>query len=75
MTRVNCNDMDEVNEIITDTVREGLEEVCPKIEHVKKKEPWEKEKLKNLVKGLKTTKDPAEVRNKQNEEKERSEVL
>ena len=36
----NCNDMDELNEIMTDTVADELEEICPKIEHVKRKKPW-----------------------------------
>lgn len=36
--------MDELNEIMTDTVTDDLEEVCPKIEHVKKK-PWKDGKL------------------------------
>ena len=56
--------MEELNQIITATVTEVLEEVCPKIEHVKKKKPCEDEQLQNLVKGLKTLKDPEEVRNK-----------
>ena len=59
----NCNDMDELNEIMTDTVTDDLEEVCPKIEHVKKK-PWKDGKLQNLGKRLKTLKDPQEARNK-----------
>lgn len=63
--------MDELDEIITDTVKEGLEELsCSKIEHVKKKEPWEDEQSQNLVKGLKATKDSAEVRKRQNKIKE-----
>lgn len=37
LSGVNCNDMDELNEIKTDTVREGREEVCPKVEHVKRR--------------------------------------
>ena len=57
--------MDELNEIMTDTVTDDLEEVCPKIEHVKKK-PWKDGKLQNLGKRLKTLKDPEEARNKQN---------
>lgn len=62
--------MGELDEII-DTVREGLEELSSsKIEHVKKKEPWEDEQLQNLVKGLKATKDSAEVRKRQNKIKE-----
>lgn len=62
--------MGELDEII-DTVREGLEELsCSKIEHVKKKEPWEDEQLQNLVKGLKATKDSAEVRKRQDKIKE-----
>lgn len=45
LSGVNCNDMGELDEII-DTGREGLEELsCSKIEHVKKKEPWEDEQL------------------------------
>ena len=47
--------MDELNEIITEIVRNGLEEICPKIEPVKKKEPWEDEQLQELVNELNTT--------------------
>ena len=36
--------MDEPNDKITESVRNGLEEVCPKIEPVKKKEPWEEDR-------------------------------
>ena len=54
--------MDELNEIMTDTVTDDLEEVCPKIEHVKK--PWKDRKLQDLGKRLKTLKDPEEARNK-----------
>lgn len=55
--------MDELNEIMTDTVTDDLEEVCPKIEDVKKK-PWKDGKLQSLGKRLKTVKDPQEARNK-----------
>lgn len=37
--------MDELNEIMTDTVTDDLEEVCPKIEHVKKKKPLKDGKI------------------------------
>lgn len=37
--------MDELNEIMTDTVTDDLEEVCPKIEHVKKKPSLERQKI------------------------------
>ena len=42
---------------------------------MKKKEPWQDEQLQNIVKGLQTTKDPEEVRNKQNNIKKRSKEL
>ena len=68
------NNLDELNEIITETVRNGLEEVCPKIEHIKKKEPWEDEQLQQLVKELRTV-HCTKVRNKQSEIKERTKEL
>ena len=74
LKEVESNDLDELNEMITDAVKDGLEEICPKIDHIHKKEPWEDEALQQLMKELRTV-HPTEVRTKQQEIKERTKEL
>ena len=74
LNAVVSNDMDELNEKITESVRNGLEEICPKIEPLKKKEPWEDEQLQELVKKLNTT-APEDIREVQNRIKNKTKEL
>ena len=46
------NDVDELNNLIANTVKESAEEVCPKIRTAKKKEPWEDEVLQEMTRDL-----------------------
>ena len=57
LASIEIGDVNELNAFITTTVRECVNEVCPKLEVVKKREPWEDaeliEKMKNLCKRSK----------------------
>ena len=46
------NDIDELNDKITTIVRECVDDVCPKIDPIKKKEPWEDATLQQQMKEL-----------------------
>ena len=59
------NDVNELNEMISSTVKSCAEEVCPKINPLKKKEPWDDDLLQNQMKELYKCKDNKEVRKKQ----------
>ncbi|XP_033116857.1 uncharacterized protein LOC117116864 [Anneissia japonica] len=43
------DDVNKLNEIVVTKVRECADEVCPKLEAVKRKEPWDDEELKKLI--------------------------
>ena len=43
------SDINQVNEIITSTVKRNVENVCPTVEVTKKKEPWEDETMNQLM--------------------------
>ena len=45
-------DMNEINETIVSSIKRGLEEYCPKLVSLKKKEPWEDKILQQKVKEL-----------------------
>ena len=53
LTCLNQTDVDSLNDEIVDAVRRSAEEVCPPIEEMKKKEPWEDEELIQLVREMK----------------------
>ena len=49
---IDINDMNELNEKITSSVRECVENVCPKIDPHRKMEPWEYPELNQQMKHL-----------------------
>ena len=56
-------------------VRENVDEVCPKIQNTKKKEPWEDEQLQEMTKELRRTNDGEEIRRKQKLIRARRKIL
>ena len=69
------DDVDLLNEEIVSAVKEGMDEVCPKIEPKRKKEPWIDPALEDLTKELRRTTDDKVVRQKHKEIKERRKIL
>ena len=61
----NMNNVDEINEMITTTVKECIENVCPTITKVKKKEPWEDENLQKMISKLRKTSNHEQLRKQQ----------
>ena len=59
------NDVNELNDKIVEVVKESVQEVCPKMENSRKKEPWEDQALQEMTKDLRRTNDGKEVRRKQ----------
>ena len=53
-TKANISDL---NDHIVDVVRDSVEKICPRITEQKKKEPWENDELKQLIRGLNTCTD------------------
>ena len=51
-----------LNEKIVTTVKESVEEVCPKVDQIKKKEPWEDVTLQQELKKLHSCTDHKETR-------------
>ena len=64
-------DLDELNEEIVSAVRQGMEEVCPKIAPRRKKQPWKNAELENMVKKLSCTKNHRDMRKLQEEIKKK----
>ena len=75
LDNVDDQDMNELNEIITSNVRKGFEEVCPKLDQLKKKEPWEDEILQQKIKELRKMSSFKEARVLQKEIKNKSNEL
>ena len=75
LTCLNQTDVDSLNDEIVDAVRRSAEEVCPPIEEMKKKEPWEDEELIQLVREMKKCKDSKGVKLYQKKIKERRKRL
>ena len=69
------DDVDLLNEEIVSAVKEGMEEVSPKIEPKRKKEPWIDPTLEDLTKELRRTTNDRVVRQKHKEIKERRKIL
>ena len=67
---INIDDIDVLNEKITTTVKECVEEVCPKVDQIKKKEPWEDVTLQQELRELKSCTDYKETRKLQRKIKE-----
>ena len=69
------SDVNELNDLIVCTVRQSVEEVCPKVEEVKKKEPWEDNTLKEQIKNLRSCHDHTQIRRIQKDIKKRRTLL
>ena len=67
---INIDDIDVLNEKITTTVKECVEEVCPKVDQIKKKEPWVDVTLQQELRELKSCTDYKETRKLQRKIKE-----
>ena len=67
--------MDELNDAIVSSVKEGMESVCPTIEPRKKKEPWEDARLLEMMKDVKSCETHEAARTRQKEIKKRSAEL
>ena len=59
---LDIRDVNELNDAITTTVRECVEEVCPKLDKIKKKEPWEDAILQKRIKELRSCTQHDEIR-------------
>ena len=59
---LDIRDVNELNDAITTTVRECVEEVCPKLDKIKKKEPWEDAILLKRIKELRSCTQHDEIR-------------
>ena len=68
-------DVDEVNEKITSTVKGCVVEVCPKADTIKKKEPWEDIRLQERIKELRSCRDNKEIRKLQKKIKDTQKKL
>ena len=65
------NNINELNDMITTTVKKCVERVCPKIDPVRKRQPWEDETLNQQMKDLKKFHDRKERRKLQKSIKRR----
>ena len=74
-TNTEDTNVDELNEKITSNVRECVESVWPKINPIKKKEPWEDEELKDKIRELHRCKKTEDVRRIQKDLKKRRNQL
>lgn len=74
LENVDVQDMNTLNEMIASSVRQGRE-VCPKLDQLKKKEPWEDEILQQKVKELRKKTPYKEARVLLKEIKNRSNEL
>ena len=61
----NSDNIDELNEKITTTVRDCVEAVCPKLNPLKKLEPWADEDLQKMIKDLRVYSNHEDLRKKQ----------
>ena len=62
---MDVNTVEELNENNLHTVRACVDRVCPKIQTVRKKDPWEDDCLQKLMEEVKNCKQRVEVRKKQ----------
>ena len=72
---IETDDVNELNEKITSTVKLCADKVCPKINQVKKKEPWDDETLLNEMRNLSKCKNNKEIRKQQKNIKKRRNKL
>ena len=72
LQNITTEDIDELNDVIVLSVKEGMETVCPTLEPRKKKEPWEDVQLLEMMKDVKTCETHEAARNRQKEIKKRS---
>ena len=72
---IELSDIDELNEKIVSTVRQCVDAVCPTIDHVKKKQPWEDDKLQLMIKELRAQSSHTEMRKQQKAIKNRRQIL
>ena len=75
LTDLEIDDMNVLNEYITSTVRASMDEVCPKSDPVKKKQPWEDAELIQQMKDLRKRSKHQDVRNLQKAVKKRRNKL
>ena len=61
----NINDIDVLNEKITTSVRDCVEAVCPKLNPLKKLEPWADSELQTMIKELRVHINRTDLRKKQ----------
>ena len=69
------SDIDLLNEEIVSAVKDGMNEVCPKIEQKRKKVPWQDATLEHLTKELRKSCNNRDVRQVHKEIKKRRKVL
>ena len=69
------DEVNELNEKITTSVIACAEKVCPKANHVKKKELWDDDELLNEMKNLSKCKNDKEIRKQQKNIKKRRNKL
>ena len=70
LSTVEANDVDTLNSAIVAAVRQSAEEVCPLLDVVQKKEPWEDAHLQELVDKVKKCKSKDDVKTYQKRVKE-----
>ena len=67
LVNLECLDINDLNEKIATSVRSSTEDVCPKVDQVKKKEPWDDAELIQKLKDLRKKSRHEDVRKMQKE--------
>ena len=66
LININTDNINELNEAITNTVRDCIETVCPQLNPIKKVEPWADSDLQAMIKDLRVhAADHTDLRSKQ----------
>ena len=67
LINLECLDLNDLNEKIATSVRLSVDEICPKVDQVKKKEPWDDAELIQKLKDLRKKSKHEDVRKAQKE--------
>ena len=71
LSQLNSDTVDDLNEQIVESVRKCVEEVCPKLDPVKKREPWDDPELDQQIRDLQKISKHEDVRKQQKNIKKR----
>ena len=62
---LSASNMEDLNEDIVSAVRQGMEDVCPKLASRRKEQPWKNAELESMVKDLQKQKNNDDLRRMQ----------